>query len=74
MLLGNEWDTNFRSEIEHTLGEIQIALIRSAEGVFRRKMFRNGKNQFKNSHHKRTIFKGTVFYNKGTVFYTRTQV
>ena len=41
--LGNKSDTNFRSEVEQTLEEIQNALIRSAEGVLRRKMFKTGK-------------------------------
>ena len=36
--LGNESDTDFRSEIEVTLGEIQTAFIRGAEGVLRRKI------------------------------------
>ena len=46
--LGNESDTNFRSEIEHTLGEIQNAFIRSAEGVLRRKTLKTGKKLIKN--------------------------
>ena len=51
--LGNKSDTNFRSEVEHTLEEIQNAFIRSAEGVLRRKMLKTGKNHFKNSPHKK---------------------
>ena len=42
MKLVNELDTNFRSEIEHTLGEIQNAFVRSVEGVLRKKMFKTG--------------------------------
>ena len=44
--LGNESGINFRSEIEHTFGEIQNAPIRSVEGVFRRKIFKTGKKYF----------------------------
>ena len=51
--LGNESDTNFRSEIEHTLGEIQNAFIRSAEGILRRKILKTGKKNIKNLPHKK---------------------
>ena len=51
--LGNEWDTNFRSEIERTLGEIQNAFIRSAEGVLRSKILKTGKKHNKNLPHKK---------------------
>ena len=51
--LGNESDTSFRSEIEHTLGEIQNAFIRSAEGILRRKILKTGKKHIKNLPHKK---------------------
>ena len=51
--LGNESDTNFRSENEHTLREIQNTFIRSAEGVLRRKILKTGKKHIKNLPHKK---------------------
>ena len=51
--LGNESGTNFWSEIEHTLGEIQNAFIRSAGGVLRKKIFKTGKKHFKSLPHKK---------------------
>ena len=53
--MGNEWDANFRSEIKHTLGKIQNAFIRSAEGVLRRKILKTGKKHIKNLHHKKWL-------------------
>ena len=51
--LGNESDTNFRSEIEHTLGEIQNAFIRSAKGFLVRKILKTGKKDIKSLPHKK---------------------
>ena len=51
--LGNESDKNFRSEIEHTLGEIQNAFIRSAKGFLVRKILKTGKKDIKSLPHKK---------------------
>ena len=51
--LGNESDANFRFEMEHTLGKIQNAFIRSAVGVLRRKILKTGKKHTKNIPHKK---------------------
>ena len=46
--LGIESYTNFRSEIELTLGEIQNVFMKSAEGVLRRQILKTGKKHIKN--------------------------
>ena len=53
--LGNESATNFRSEIENALGEIQNAFTRSAEGVLKRKILKTGKSHIKNLPHKKWL-------------------
>ena len=45
--LGKESGTTFRSEIKHTLGEMQNVFIRLAEGVSRTKMFEIRKKNIK---------------------------
>ena len=52
ILLRNDSNTNFRSDIEHTLGEIQNAFIRSPEEGLRRKIFQTGKKHIRNLPHK----------------------
>ena len=53
--LSNESATNFRSEIENTLGEIQNAFTRSAEDILKRKILKTGKSHIKNLPHKKWL-------------------